>query len=68
MVAQGRIYTVKVIDSVNVSVNSAGFKQQMPLELAAKKIGCDYGELFHQLENRGGMTHVVRRGGKHWYT
>lgn len=71
----GRIYTVKAVAALSnteveqrVQINSAGFIHAMPISTAAKKIGCDAGELLHQLRNRQGMTHVVTRKGKHWYT
>lgn len=78
----GRIYTVKPAadpqgpgmgrkSSVKlprewVHVNSAGFAKTLMLDRAAKLIGCDPGELRHQISRRG-MTHVVVRQSYHWY-
>jgi hypothetical protein len=71
---QSRIYTIKLMpfggkeSDELVRVNSIGFAANTTMSTAAKMAGCDYGELHHQLSRRGGMVHVIRRNGRHWYT
>lgn len=62
-----RIYTIKKVGD-EVVVNSIGFVKRTTLDKAAQLADCDHGELRYQLQKRGGMTHVIRRGHQHWYT